>query len=138
MTLRTRASRLVSRRGVALAGLSMLLLATVGCTEPTATDGLDPDPSNPPPSADLSDTLAISPQYVQALPGQQVVFTAPTATVNGTPVAEGALQEGLAEVTAQVPGARWRSGLNEVGLETTGGGVAQVDRVVFRRPEAGP
>lgn len=58
--------------------------------------------------------------------------------VNGTPVAEGALQEGLAEVTAQVPGARWRSGLNEVGLETTPGGVAQVDRVVFRQPEAGP
>src|SRR5678815_191760 len=56
--------------------------------EPPATDGLDPDPSNPPPSADLSDTLAISPQYVQALPGQQVVFTAPTTTVNGTPVVE--------------------------------------------------
>ncbi len=58
--------------------------------------------------------------------------------VNGTPVAEGALQEGLAELTAQVPGARWQSGLNEVGLETTPGGAAQVDRVVFRRPEAGP
>jgi hypothetical protein len=59
-------------------------------------------------------------------------------TVNGTAVAEGALQDGLAEVTAQVPRARWRAGLNEVGLETTPGGVAQVDRVVFLRPEPGP
>ena len=58
--------------------------------------------------------------------------------VNGTAVAEGMLQEGLTEVTAQVPRARWRSGLNEVALETTPGGVAQVDRVVFRRPEPGP
>jgi hypothetical protein len=58
--------------------------------------------------------------------------------VNGALVAEGALQDGLADVAAAVPGARWRTGLNEVALETTAGGGAQVDRVVFRRPGRQP
>jgi predicted secreted protein len=81
------ALRRVSRRGWAVAGLSAMLLATIGCAEPTSTDALDPNPTEPvPPGADLSDTLAISPQNAQALPGQQVVFTAPAQTVNGTPV----------------------------------------------------
>jgi len=41
-------------------------------------------------------------------------------------------------VTARVPGARWRSGLNEVALEADPGGSPQVDRVVFRRLEGAP
>ena len=34
---------------------------------------------------------------------------------------------------ARVPGARWRSGLNDVVLETSPGGTALVDKVVFSR-----
>jgi hypothetical protein len=58
--------------------------------------------------------------------------------VNGTEVVEGVLQDGLDDFTAHVPRERWRSGLNEVALQTTPGGAAQVDRVVFRRPEGAP
>ena len=58
--------------------------------------------------------------------------------VNGVAVAERALTEGLEDVTARVPGARWRSGLNEVALEADPGGSPQVDRVVFRRLEGAP
>jgi hypothetical protein len=56
--------------------------------------------------------------------------------VNGTAVAERALPEGLEEWTARVPRARWRSGLNELALETAA--AVQVDRVVFRRLEGVP
>jgi hypothetical protein len=56
-------------------------------------------------------------------------------SVNGFPVGEGALGPDLAEVIARVPGARWRTGLNEVALEAGPGGTALVDRVVFRRVE---
>ena len=55
--------------------------------------------------------------------------------VNGVAVAERALAEGLEDVTARVPGARWRSGLNEIALDADPGATAQVDRVVFRRLE---
>ena len=55
--------------------------------------------------------------------------------VNGVAVAERALSEGPEDVTARVPGARWRSGLNEIALDAGSGATAQVDRVVFRRLE---
>ena len=55
--------------------------------------------------------------------------------VNGVAVAERALAEGPEDVTARVPGARWRSGLNEIALDADPGATAQVDRVVFRRLE---
>jgi len=55
--------------------------------------------------------------------------------VNGVAVGESALADGLADLTARVPGARWRSGLNEVQLETSPGGAVLVDRVVFARLE---
>jgi hypothetical protein len=58
--------------------------------------------------------------------------------VNGTPVAERTLTEGLEDVTARVPGARWRAGLNEIALETDAGASVHVDRVVFRRVEPVP
>lgn len=58
--------------------------------------------------------------------------------VNGTAVGEGLLTEALGEVTARVPANRWRPGLNEVVLETSPGGAALVDRVVFRRLEGAP
>ena len=58
--------------------------------------------------------------------------------VNGAAVAERALQEGLLEITAQVPRGRWRSGLNEITLETAPGGAAAVDSVVFRRRGGAP
>jgi hypothetical protein len=58
--------------------------------------------------------------------------------VNGAAVAEGALAEGLREVTARVPTGRWRSGLNEVAVLTSPGGSALVDRVLFRRLERAP
>lgn len=54
-------------------------------------------------------------------------------SVNGTTVAEGRLAEGLGDVAVRVPAARWRTGLNDVVLETGPGGAALVDRVVFRR-----
>jgi hypothetical protein len=56
--------------------------------------------------------------------------------VNGTAVAERALPDGLEELTARVPRARWRPGLNELALETAA--AVQVDRVVFRRLEGAP
>jgi hypothetical protein len=55
--------------------------------------------------------------------------------VNGTGVGEGTLAEGLGDVTARVPAARWRSGLNDVVLETSPGGTALVDKVLFLRME---
>jgi hypothetical protein len=55
--------------------------------------------------------------------------------VNGTGVGEGPLAEGLGDVTARVPAARWRSGLNDVVLETSPGGTALVDKVLFSRME---
>ena len=55
--------------------------------------------------------------------------------VNGVAVGEGSLAGGLSDVAARVPAARWRSGLNEVQLETSPGGAALVDRVVFSRME---
>jgi hypothetical protein len=58
--------------------------------------------------------------------------------VNGAAVAERALQEGLLDVTARVPGGRWRAGLNEITLQLAPDGAAQVDRVVFVRPERAP
>jgi len=56
-------------------------------------------------------------------------------SVNGIAVGEAALADGLGDFTTPVPGARWRSGLNEVQLETAPGGAALVDRVVFSRIE---
>lgn len=58
--------------------------------------------------------------------------------VNGVAVAERTLADGLEDVTARVPGARWRSGLNEVALEADAGATAAVDRLVFRRMEDAP
>jgi hypothetical protein len=58
--------------------------------------------------------------------------------VNGAAVAERALPESLLDVTARVPGGRWRAGLNEITLLAEPGGAARVDRVVFARPERGP
>jgi hypothetical protein len=58
--------------------------------------------------------------------------------VNGAAVAERALAAGLEDVTARVPGARWRSGLNEVAIEADAGATAAVDRLVFRRLEDAP
>jgi hypothetical protein len=58
--------------------------------------------------------------------------------INGVAVAERAFTDGLEDVTARVPGARWRSGLNEIALEANAGATAQVDRVVFRRMEDAP
>ena len=55
--------------------------------------------------------------------------------VNGAGVGEGPLAEGLGDVTARVPAARWRSGLNDVVLETSPGGTALVDKVLFSRME---
>jgi hypothetical protein len=55
--------------------------------------------------------------------------------VNGTAVGEVALAEGLEYLAARVPAARWRPGLNEVVLETSPGGTALVDKVVFSRVE---
>jgi len=59
-------------------------------------------------------------------------------SVNGVPVGGGALAPELADVIARVPGARWRTGLNEIALEAGPGGTALVDRVVFRRVEGTP
>jgi hypothetical protein len=71
-----------SKQRSALALISLLgaLVLVTSCTEPTSTEGLGPEP------ADLSDTLAISPQNPQIQVGQQVVFTAPDRTVNGSSV----------------------------------------------------
>jgi hypothetical protein len=55
--------------------------------------------------------------------------------VNGIAVGEGPLPEDLADITARVPAGRWHAGLNEVVLETSPGGKALVDRLVFRRLE---
>ena len=55
--------------------------------------------------------------------------------VNGIAVGEGPLPEDLGDVAARVPAGRWHTGLNEVVLETSPGGKALVDRVVFRRLE---
>jgi hypothetical protein len=74
--------RLSSTTGRALTKLLSVMLLATGCTEPTETAGLDPEPT---PASDLTDTLAISPQNPQVVAGQQVVFTAPSQTVNGTP-----------------------------------------------------
>jgi hypothetical protein len=58
--------------------------------------------------------------------------------VNDAAVAEQVLTAELEDVTARVPAARWRPGLNEIALETDAGASAQVDRIVFRRLESGP
>ena len=58
--------------------------------------------------------------------------------VNAAPVAERMLAEGLQDVTARVPGARWRTGLNEIALQADAGHTVQVDSVILRRVEPSP
>ena len=54
-----------------------------------------------------------------------------TLTVNGAPVLEAALADG-SPLAVRLPRARFRRGLNSVGLAVSPGGRALVDRIVFR------
>jgi hypothetical protein len=54
-----------------------------------------------------------------------------TLTVNGAPVLEAALADG-SPLPVRLPRARFRRGLNSVGLAVSPGGRALVDRIVFR------